>query len=143
MLKILLAVDGSTHALNAARTLVQAAPWFKEPPLVLLLSVHLPVPPVHGLARVVGRQALQRYYREESEAALAGSRKLIERARIPFKTVVVVGQVADSIVAEATARKCDMIYMGTRGLNAMSKVLLGSIATKVLHLSDLPVVLVR
>jgi nucleotide-binding universal stress UspA family protein len=33
--------------------------------------------------------------------------------------------------------------MGTRGLNATSNMLLGSIAIKVLHLSSIPVVLVR
>jgi nucleotide-binding universal stress UspA family protein len=43
---------------------------------------------------------------------------------------------------------CDQIIMGTRGLGAggvaaISGLLLGSIATKVLHLVDVPVTLVK
>lgn len=143
MTRMLLAVDGSKHALNAARKLVQTASWFTEPPDVLLLTVHLPVPKVHGLARVVGKRALDRYYREEGQAVLSECRKLIEAAGLPVTAEIAVGQIAESIVAEASARQCDMVFIGTRGLNAMSNVLLGSIATKVLHLSAIPVVLVR
>jgi nucleotide-binding universal stress UspA family protein len=36
-----------------------------------------------------------------------------------------------------------MIYMGTRGMTALSNMMMGSIATKVVHLSPIPVVLVR
>jgi nucleotide-binding universal stress UspA family protein len=36
-----------------------------------------------------------------------------------------------------------MIYLGTRGMTAISNLVLGSVATKVLHLADTPVVLVR
>jgi nucleotide-binding universal stress UspA family protein len=36
-----------------------------------------------------------------------------------------------------------MIYMGTRGMTAVSNMVMGSIATKVLHLADVPVVLVH
>jgi len=35
-----------------------------------------------------------------------------------------------------------MIYMGTRGMSALPNLVLGSIATKVVHLSLIPVVLV-
>jgi nucleotide-binding universal stress UspA family protein len=43
---------------------------------------------------------------------------------------------------------CDQVIMGTRGLGssgiaAISGLLLGSIATKVLHLVDVPVTLVK
>jgi len=33
--------------------------------------------------------------------------------------------------------------MGTRGMTAMSKLVLGSVATKVLHLTHIPVVLIH
>ncbi len=142
MPKILLAVDGSEHALRAAQKLVQNAAWYREPPQVRVLYVHLPVPEVHGLHRVVGSQALQRYYQEEGEARLAPCRKLLERAGIPFGAEVAVGPAAETIVARAKKARCDMIYMGTRGMTAVTNMLLGSVATKVLHLSRIPVVLV-
>jgi nucleotide-binding universal stress UspA family protein len=36
-----------------------------------------------------------------------------------------------------------MIYMGTRGMTAFANVLLGSVATRVLHLAHIPVVLIH
>jgi nucleotide-binding universal stress UspA family protein len=36
-----------------------------------------------------------------------------------------------------------MVVMGTRGLGAVTGMLLGSVATKVIHLSDVPVLLVK
>lgn len=36
-----------------------------------------------------------------------------------------------------------MIYLGTRGMTALANVVMGSIATRVLHLAEVPVVLVR
>jgi nucleotide-binding universal stress UspA family protein len=38
---------------------------------------------------------------------------------------------------------CDAIVMGTRGMGAVSGLVLGSVATKVIHLADVPVTLVK
>lgn len=140
---ILLPVDGSAHSLRSARKLVQAARWFREPLRVRLLHVHLPVPEVHGLHRIVSRGALQRFYKEEGEAALKGCKKLLDRAKIPYDEEIDVGPIAETIANRAKQAGCDMIYMGTRGMTAIESMLLGSVATKVLHLSTVPVVLVR
>jgi len=39
--------------------------------------------------------------------------------------------------------RCDLIYIGTRGMSEIGKALLGSTATKVLHIADTPVLLVK
>jgi nucleotide-binding universal stress UspA family protein len=36
-----------------------------------------------------------------------------------------------------------MIYMGTRGMTALSNMVLGSVTTRVLHLAHIPVVLIH
>ncbi|HCZ15400.1 MAG TPA: universal stress protein, partial [Candidatus Accumulibacter sp.] len=38
---------------------------------------------------------------------------------------------------------CDGIVMGSRGLGAVSSVLLGSVSSRVLEITDLPVTLVK
>ncbi|HEX9811647.1 MAG TPA: universal stress protein [Burkholderiales bacterium] len=43
----------------------------------------------------------------------------------------------------AREKRCDQIYIGTRGLGPITGMLLGSVTTKVLHLSDVPVLLVK
>jgi nucleotide-binding universal stress UspA family protein len=54
-----------------------------------------------------------------------------------------VGDVASSIVEHAQKSGCQLICMGTRGMTALSNMLLGSVATKVIHLAHVPVVLVH
>jgi len=56
---------------------------------------------------------------------------------------VLVGPVAESIVKYAKEKRCDLIYIGTRGMTELGKALLGSTATKVLHIADTPVLLVK
>ena len=39
--------------------------------------------------------------------------------------------------------KCDAIVMGTRGMTVLGNLVLGSVASKVVHLSSVPVTLVK
>ena len=47
------------------------------------------------------------------------------------------------VVEHANRTGCDMICMGTRGMTAMSGLVMGSVATRVLHLARVPVLLVK
>jgi nucleotide-binding universal stress UspA family protein len=143
-MRILLAVDGSPSSLDAVMTFVKHLDWFRDPPpAVRLVTVHLPVPKVGGMSKVVSHEMIEKHYREEGEKAQADAIKLLETAKVKHSTVVLVGQPAESIVAEADKDRCDLIYMGTRGLGAVSNLFMGSVATKVLHLSKVPVILVK
>ena len=142
-MKILLAVDGSKHALAAVRSLIAHADWYRERPTVELVTVHAPVPAFHGLHVVVGTKQVERYYRDEGMAALAPARRKLDAAAIEYQPHVLVGPVAESIIAHARRARCDLICMGSRGLGDLGRALLGSTATKVLHLSKLPVLLVK
>ena len=52
-------------------------------------------------------------------------------------------QEAEVICRYAKEKGCDQIFMGTRGLGSVSSLVLGSVATKVIHLSPVPVLLVK
>lgn len=144
MVKILLAVDGSESAVRATRKLVESAAAYKDPPQVEVVTVHLPVPHVGGFSGVVvTHEMVEQYYREEGQKALAPSKQLLDQAKIRYTPHILVGDIANCIVEHAQKSGCDMIYMGTRGMTAMSNMLVGSIATKVLHLAHVPVVLVH
>jgi nucleotide-binding universal stress UspA family protein len=54
-----------------------------------------------------------------------------------------VGPIAESIVEQAKESGSNMIYMGTRGMTALSNMVLGSVTTRVLHLAHIPVVLIH
>ncbi len=142
-MKMLLAVDGSKYSLDAVKCLIEHADWYRDKPEVELLFVHAPVPKLPGMSKVVGKNQIQRYYAEEGAAALAEAKKLLERAGIRYHATLLVGQAADAIVKHAARTRCDMIFIGTHGRTAAGNMLLGSIATKVLHLATVPVMLVR
>ena len=142
-MKILIAVDGSKNSLDAVQCLLDHADWYRDKPDVLLVTVHLPVPKLPGMGAAVGKNQIQKYYEQEGEARLAPAMRMLEAARIPYQTSVLVGPIAESIVQHAKAKRCDLIYIGTRGMTAIGKALVGSVATKVLHISDMPVLLVK
>ncbi|MBI4220330.1 MAG: universal stress protein [Chloroflexi bacterium] len=61
----------------------------------------------------------------------------------PIRTAVRHGDVASEIVAAAVAEEVDLIVMTTRGRTGFARVLLGSVADRVVHTTDLPILLVR
>jgi nucleotide-binding universal stress UspA family protein len=144
VVKLLLAVDGSGSAIRATRNLIETAARWKEPAEVELLTVHPAVPPVDGLSGTAANgDMIDRGYRTEGEKALAPSRELLEAAGVKFIPHILVGDIASTIVEHARNAGCQMIYMGTRGMTTLSNLVLGSVATKVLHLARVPVALVR
>jgi nucleotide-binding universal stress UspA family protein len=143
MIKVLLPVDGSASATRATRTLLATLDWYKERPEIDLLAVHLPVPHVPHMGVVVTHDMLVRYYDEECEKMLAPSRHLLDAAGVKYRVHKLTGQIAETIVAQAKALSSDMIYMGTRGMSALANMAMGSVATRVLHLAQTPVVLVH
>jgi len=142
-MKILVAVDGSKNSLDAVQCLIDHADWYREKPQVELVTVHLPVPKLPGMGAAVGKNQIQRYYEEEGQARLAAAKKKLTAARVPFEARALVGQIAETIVDHAKARRCDIIYIGTRGMSALGKAVLGSTAAKVLQISTIPVLLVK
>ena len=142
-MKILLAVDGSKHSLRAVDCLIEHADWYRDKPVVELVTVHAPVPKLPRMGLVVGKNQIQRYYQEEGEAALTAAKKKLGTAGIEYNAHILVGSVADVIVRHAAKTRCDQIFIGTHGRSAAGTMLLGSTATKVLHISRIPVLLVR
>jgi nucleotide-binding universal stress UspA family protein len=143
-MRILLAVDGSKHSLNAVQFLIDHyGAWLREKPELDLVTVHLPVPRLPGMGAAVGKAQLDKYYQEESERSLADARKKLDAAGVRYEVHTLVGAVAESLVKHAKDKRCDLICIGTRGHSELGKVLVGSTATKVMHISDVPVLLVK
>lgn len=142
MLKILHPVDGSANAARATRKLVETVSWLSEAPRIELLAVHLPVPRMPNMHFVVSESDISRYYQEELAAMTGPSREILDRHDIAYEMHTRIGQVAPEIVRHAQEHGCDMIVMGTRGMSALANMVLGSVATRVLHLASVPVLLV-
>ena len=91
----------------------------------------------------MSQDIVDNYYQEEGEKALRSARALLDEASIPYSSHMEVGHIAETIAKFVKEKRCGQIVMGTRGLAAVSGLLLGSVATKVLHLVHIPVMLVK
>ena len=101
-------------------------------------------PVASGLVRrFLSREALDGYYRDEARGALEAVEAVLTQSGIAGESHVVVGDIAATIAEFAASHGCDQIVMGTRGLGGVKGALLGSVASEVLHLTDLPVLLVK
>jgi len=143
-MKILLAVDGSKPSLDAVKLVIEHADWLREKPDIELVTVHLPVPKLPRMgAAGVGKKDVEKYYREEGEQNLAAARKVLERSGLPYQTHILVGPAAETLVKHAKGTGCDLICIGSHGRTAFADALIGSTASKVLHISDVPVLLAK
>ena len=142
MFRVLMPVDGSQPALRAVDHLIKNIGWYKEIELHLL-NVQHPMPYGNRVSSVVGHDKVNEYHREEGMAALKPAMGKLDAAGIKYHSHIGVGDPAETIAEYAREKGCDRIYMGTRGMGSVSNVLLGSVATKVIALSPVPVLLVK
>jgi nucleotide-binding universal stress UspA family protein len=137
-MKILLAVDGSKTSMDAVKFVIKHAHWFSERPQLEVVSAHaqISVPRFPGM-RGIGRAQMQQYYEEEGGKRLAEARKFLDQAGIRYEARVLVGNLAEVIVNHAKKTGCDLIVVGA------PQAVIGSVSSKVMHLSEVPVLMVK
>lgn len=141
MLKILIPVDGSSHAERAVNQVVELA---KSGAALEITLLNVQIPIASGHARMfLSHNEVETYHQEEGQAALASARALLDAAGIPYTDHIVVGHAAETIVRFTQEHNIDKIVMGTHGHSALLEVLLGSVAHDVLKHSAVPVLLVK
>ncbi|MBK7675015.1 MAG: universal stress protein [Candidatus Accumulibacter sp.] len=137
----LIPVDGSQASLRAVDHVVQEVLGDTTALEVVLVNVQPPLP--SDVTRFVSSAVVHDYHREKGEAALADARAKLEAAGVAYSHHILVGEPAPTIVDFARENGCMLIVMGARGLGTVAGVLLGSVTQRVVHLTDLPVVVVK
>ena len=141
MRTILVPVDGSESSLRAVQAAIKAAQELNGANLHVI-TVQAPI--ISGnVTRFFSAEHIQGYYQDEGSNAMLPAKTLLDESGLTYQDQVVVGPVAKTIADYAKKNNCDLIIMGTRGLGSVTGLVLGSIATKVLSLTDLPVTLVK
>lgn len=142
MAKLLVPVDSSDNAIRALRHAIGVAK--ANPPTELhIVNAHEP-PIVYGeIAVYLPAEKAREMQRRHSEDILRPAAELAREAGVKFTTEILIGDVASSIARYADDKGCDSIVMGSRGMGAIGNLVLGSIATKVVHLTKLPVTLIK
>ena len=143
---VLIPVDGSDNSMRAV-DVARRQVAHGQPMTVHLLNVQSPINS-RIVKKHLSQDLIDKFYQELGETALESARARLKEGDIAYTSHVEVGDVAQTIARYVRDLYCDQVIMGTRGLGsggvgAISSLLMGSIATKVLHLVDVPVTFVK
>ncbi|MFC7202333.1 universal stress protein [Haloferax namakaokahaiae] len=96
-----------------------------------------------GLPMESSWEGLDDLLRADAEAAVELVERAAEAHDVPVETHVLEGTPSREIVKFAERGDCDLIVMGTHGRGGIDRLLLGSVAEKVVRASKVPVLTVR
>ncbi|MDO8298149.1 universal stress protein [Lacisediminimonas sp.] len=142
MIKLMVPVDGSEGSSKAVQYVINSVGLYKEPVELHILNVQYPI--ISGNVRhFISHDELDRYYRENAEAAMKPAIDMLQKAGVAHIAHTALGDPAETVVQLAQEKGCSQIVMTPRGLGNMAGMLLGSVTSKVIHMSTIPVVLVK
>lgn len=140
-MKILIAIDGSTSALEAARHGLHLARGGLRTGFVLATVQD----PTYLFERLLAPDAevLERVTGAVGSRALAQAEELFREAGVAYEREIGSGDPAATLVDIARRLECTAVLMGARGLGALRGVLLGSVSLGVLQRAEVPVTIVK
>lgn len=141
MKKVLVACDGSESS-NHALEFVLDQPEAAQPAEIHLINVQ-EWPPVYSeyMTPMLINQITESQM-DRGRRILDAASARVAAAKRTCQTHVLLGAVAQTIVDQAEKLGCDHIVMGTRGLGALKGLFVGSVTTRVVHLSKIPVTVI-
>lgn len=136
--RILVPVDGSSHSRRATEYALKIARCMDCE--ILLIHCHKHFPILSG--EPYYQKAVSKIMFEANEL-LESFRQMISKAGINFEALILEGHPGVKICEAAAVRQCEMIVMGSRGRTELQELILGSVARRVLHSSECPVLVVK
>ena len=146
-MKILLAVDGSPHS-DAAVEEVIKRPWPPQTEVKIITVFETPMTVGIGLEPWPANyfEVMQKPAREAARTVSDNAMRKLEKGSdktLKIGREVIGGPASQVIVEEAERWGADLIVMGSRGLGAWNRLLLGSVSSAVVHHAKCSVEVVR
>lgn len=141
MLKILIAVDGSELALDAVKYALRLRDEGLAAGLVLA-NVQEPAS-FYEMLTVRDPQRLQGLSVSAGNHSLQGARHLCDAAGVDYEFEIGLGEPAHTLLDIAERYGCSAIIAGAHGKGGLGGGDLGSVAHELMHVSPLPVTIVK
>ncbi|PGZ46234.1 universal stress protein [Bacillus anthracis] len=136
--KILLAVDGSEHSLRATQEAVKIASLIKDCKVEIVFVVDFSKTK-NEVLHAQGKEELELSRRKR---LLPIEEKLLSNG-VSYEIKVLHGEPGPTIVDYANKGSFDLVVLGSRGLNALQEMVLGSVSHKVAKRVKYPVLIVK
>lgn len=140
-MNILLAVDGSAYTKKMLAYLAAHDELLGSKHDYSVITVQANLPPRARAA--LGKSVVDKYYADQAEKVLAPVTKFLERKGVVPKQIIKIGPAGENIGKVADAGKYDLLVMGSHGHGALATLVMGSVTTRVLANSRVPVLIVR
>lgn len=140
-MKILVAADGSEYTKRMLGYLAAHDEWLGGRHAYTVIHAVPPLPP--RPASVLDKSVLDDYYREEAEKVLEPIRAFFRQQGLEATYLSPVGTAAEAVLHALEHGQHDLVMLGSHGHGSFMNLLLGSVATKVVARSKVPVLLVR
>jgi len=142
MKKILVAVDGSDHAKKALYKAKEIGEQYNSDIIILYVISSIRHCHPYVLDKAIEAE-INKMALNQAKIILEDAAKVYEDYPAKATTFMKCGDPAKEILDKAKNEKCDLIVMGSRGLNTISRAMLGSISNKVVNHSDISVLVVK
>ena len=137
-MKVLVATDGSEHSMKAVQRGLELAET-QQAQVTLMSVAYYVADYLEGMPPNV-----QGKLEDEARAALQKGKALFDAKNLPVNTVMEAGLVpANLIIQKAQEGKFDRIIIGSTGMNALERIIMGSTASKVVAHAPCEVTVVR
>ncbi|RZJ08066.1 MAG: universal stress protein [Rubrivivax sp.] len=140
-MKIVLAVDGSAYTKRMLSYLAAHDELIAGEPEFTAVNATGAVPP-HA-AGFLAPGVLQSYYADEGEKVLKPVREFARLHGWTLHERHAVGRAADVLAELVDAEKPDLLVMGSHGHGAFASAVMGSVASRLLARTKVPVLLIR
>lgn len=135
--KILVALDGSKNSIRALSNAIVLAK--QTDASITGIFVIQAFPTEMGLIRTMVGKALGKHYKRFMPIAKA----MCTRKNVDFLDMIEYGEEGRTIVSFAQKNNFDLIVIGSRGMNSIKEIFLGSTSNYVVHSSKIPVLIVK
>lgn len=143
MRNVLVAFDGSDCACRALQYVIDTAKESQGGLEIHLINVQQEPIMFGEYVTVEMIDQMTKDFLAKGTELLKDASSRLEAVGLKSTTHVLLGNVADKVRETVAHLGCDTVVMGTRGLGRLKGLLLGSVATQVIHEVPVPVVLVK
>jgi len=138
--KILIPTDGSDYSMRAAQYGISIAKMVGAQVVVIFVVDEIVL---DQISKITERETVERELKEDGKGYIEYVASLAEKERVASSTMIEKGRPFERIVHLAKDLNVDLIVMGTYGRRGAERILIGSVAQRVIEYATCPVLVIK